>query len=500
VILSWDDLLNPTGTTYNVYRVVGLCNGTLTFSKLASGVTVKTYTDAGVSPGDYCYVVTAAANGLESAYSNTAGAHVMPVTVPQPPLTIATLSPLPNGTVGIPYVWAFGASGGAGDYTWSLLSGPAPPGLSVSANGFISGTPTAPVQSTFSVRVTDSDGQTAAKDFRLTILPMPLIITTTSPLPSAPISTPLTVKFTATGGVPPYTFGVTGSLPPGTLLTNNGTLSGTPVATGTFAFRVAVTDSSNGTPPSGTAFKDFTFTITPPPLTILSVVNGASFQPGMAPNSWITIQGTNLASVTDSWSSSVVHGQLPTILDGVSINVGGTPAYVQYVSPTQINALTPPNTVTGPFQVTVSNPSGTSAPASVISQPAQPAFFEWPGHYAVALHAGDYSPAINGVSTTPAKPGDILILWGTGLGPTNPPAPVGTVVPSTGLYSVTSSVGVTINGVGTTVIGAALAPGFAGLYQVAIQVPQSIGAGDWPIVATVSGVQSPATTLLTVHN
>jgi hypothetical protein len=217
---------------------------------------------------------------LESAYSNTAGANVMSVTVP--PLTIATLSPLPNGTVGVPYVWAFGASGGAGGYTWSLLRGPAPPGLSVSANGFISGTPTAPVQSIFSVRVTDSDRQTTDKDFSLSILPAPLVITTTSPLPPAPVSAPLTVKFAVTGGVPPYTFGFTGSLPPGTSLMGNGTLSGTPVATGTFAFRVAVADSSNPTRPSGIAFKDFTLTITPPPLSISTTLRLAHGQVGVA--------------------------------------------------------------------------------------------------------------------------------------------------------------------------------------------------------------------------
>lgn len=70
VILRWTDTLNPTGTTYSVYRATGLCSGTPTFSKIATGVTVLTFTDSTVTPGNYCYQVTATVNGNESAPSN----------------------------------------------------------------------------------------------------------------------------------------------------------------------------------------------------------------------------------------------------------------------------------------------------------------------------------------------------------------------------------------------------------------------------------------------
>jgi hypothetical protein len=76
VTLTWTDTLNPAGTTYTVYRSTGLCSGTPTFSKIASAVTVKTYQDSTVTPGNYCYAVTATANGMESAQSNTALAPV----------------------------------------------------------------------------------------------------------------------------------------------------------------------------------------------------------------------------------------------------------------------------------------------------------------------------------------------------------------------------------------------------------------------------------------
>ncbi|HEY6343306.1 MAG TPA: hypothetical protein VIY49_17565 [Bryobacteraceae bacterium] len=104
-----------------------------------------------------------------------------------------------------------------------------------------------------------------------------------------------------------------------------------------------------------------------------------------------------------------------------------------------------------------------------------------------------------GVTTTPAKPGDVIILWGTGFGPTSPAAPAGAVVPSTTTYSTTNPVTVSVGGAPATVYGAALASGYAGLYQIAIQIPATLADGDFPIIATVSGVQSPATTLITVQ-
>lgn len=71
VLLTWQDSLNPAGTTYSVYRSAGLCSGTPTFSKIASALTAKTYDDTTVTTGNYCYGVTATLNGMESAMSVT---------------------------------------------------------------------------------------------------------------------------------------------------------------------------------------------------------------------------------------------------------------------------------------------------------------------------------------------------------------------------------------------------------------------------------------------
>jgi len=197
-----------------------------------------------------------------------------------------------------------------------------------------------------------------------------------------------------------------------------------------------------------------------------------------------------------------VNGVLPTTLDGVSVSVGGQAAYVYFVSPTQLNVLAP-NIGADPVQVTVTTTSGTSAAVTAIAQTVSPAFFLWVGKYVVATHQ-DYSLAVqngtfSGSTTVAAKPGEVIILWGTGFGPTTPAAPVGQQVPL-GSYPTSTPVTVSVGGTPAVVYGAALAPGSAGLYQVAIQVPPSAPDGDLPVVATINGTQSPTTALITVQH
>ena len=256
------------------------------------------------------------------------------------------------------------------------------------------------------------------------------------------------------------------------------------------------------------------------PPAISNVVNGASFQQGVVSNSWITIQGTNLSPTTDTWANAILNGKLPTSLGAVSVNVSGLPAYIYYVSPNQINAIAPnidtsgfPVGVNVTLSVTVSTPKGTSTvfsafPARVTLQSmtfwVQPAFFLWPGGYAVATKQ-DYSWAVKngtfpGTATVAAKPGDVVTLWGTGFGPTSPTAPVGVQIPTGTIYNTTNPVTATVGGRTAVVYGAALAPGYAGLYQVAIQVPPSLTDGDYPVIAIIDGAASPSTTLITVQH
>jgi uncharacterized protein (TIGR03437 family) len=285
---------------------------------------------------------------------------------------------------------------------------------------------------------------------------------------------------------------------------------------------VEITTSINTIPPAGTyqgniALKPaapdlptvnipvtFNVTASPPSRPVIStggVVNGASFQTGVAVNSWATIQGTNLASTTDTWKVS--GGQLPTALDGVAVTFDGKPAYISYISPAQINLLVP-NIRSTTTAVVVTN-SGSKL-TSIFNSPSGqfgPAFFAWPNNQVVATRQ-DFTYAVKsgtfaGLATIAAKPGDVIILWGTGFGPTTPAAPLGIVTPSDQTYSTSTLPAVTVDNLPAKVFGAALAPGFAGLYQVAIQVPSALGNGDWPIVASIGGVSSPGGVVLSVQ-
>ena len=99
VTLTWTDAANPAGTTYSVKRATGICSGTPTYSTIASGITAKTFQDANVAVGNYCYVVTASFSGLESAPSNSAGAGVLPVPPTLGNITVAEVrvDPPPAG-------------------------------------------------------------------------------------------------------------------------------------------------------------------------------------------------------------------------------------------------------------------------------------------------------------------------------------------------------------------------------------------------------------------
>jgi uncharacterized protein (TIGR03437 family) len=231
-----------------------------------------------------------------------------------------------------------------------------------------------------------------------------------------------------------------------------------------------------------------------------SVLNGASFEPGISPGSWMTVNGTNLSTISAIGYPGASNGVFPTTFYGVSLMVGNEPAYLASISPTQINALVP-NVPAGTTSVAVVN-SNWATPA-VITQVSvvQPAFFQW-GNYAVATHQ-DFSLAAKnglfpGTTTVPAKPGEVIILWGTGFGPTNPSLPAGVETPSAPIYNTTTAVSVTVGNQPVPVYGAALAPGYAGLYQIAIQIPASLANGDYRVVATISGAQSPSGTLITV--
>ncbi len=241
------------------------------------------------------------------------------------------------------------------------------------------------------------------------------------------------------------------------------------------------------------------FTVTAPTNlpTVTSVLNGASFLPGFESGSWVTIKGANLSNTNPGriWTSAeILNGNLPTSLDNTSVTIDGQPAFVYYISPTQLNVQAPNDSTLGSVNVVVTNNSQSSAPFTAQIQPVAPAFFQYANtSYAIATRYPDNALIANPStvsSAVAAKPGDVLILWATGFGPTNPITSAGSEV--VGAPAVATLPAVTVGGVSATVIGAALSPGSAGLYQVAIQLPSNVPTGAVPIQASLNGVLSPA--------
>jgi hypothetical protein len=180
---------------------------------------------------------------------------------PNQPLTVVlpgSGSTLGQGMVGGAYAQNFFLSGGAAPYTWAVAAGQLPPGLKLQtfgdprdASNELAGTPTTAGTYTFTMRLTDYDGQQATQQFTLTVDP-PLKISTT-PLPTGTVGVPYSRDLIAQGGTTPYSWFVVNNineLPPGLTLGAtppdfNNVLTGTPTQAGTFSFPMQVQDSQD---------------------------------------------------------------------------------------------------------------------------------------------------------------------------------------------------------------------------------------------------------------
>lgn len=255
------------------------------------------------------------------------------------------------------------------------------------------------------------------------------------------------------------------------------------------AFASAISTQPLAAPPAGASGPL-------PVIAVGGVVNGAGYQAAVSPGSWVAIFGSNLAPNTRTWTSDEIQrGVLPTQLDGVSVTINGKPAVVYYISPTQIDALAPADTASGPVQVWVTNKAGSSVPAFIQMGPLSPAFFASRDASGNAFALATFSD-FRLVGSPPAKPGDVIILWGTGFGPTDPPAT--SIVLADQLRNLTVLPTITIGGVAAAYVGGALSPGLAGVYQIAVRVPDVPG-GNQQAIATSNGVSSPSNVYLSVQ-
>jgi len=235
---------------------------------------------------------------------------------------------------------------------------------------------------------------------------------------------------------------------------------------------------------------------------VAAAVNNAHLQSGFASATWITLYGSNLAPTSRAWRlSDFVGNKLPTQLDAVSVNVNGKPAFISYISPTQINALAPDDAALGSVLVEVIAPNGLSVPVAADKNAYAPGWFMFDPDgrkYIAAVHpdgaylgrAGLY-PALD---FRPAKPGDIVVLFGTGFGPVDPPTPTSDLVSRPG--QLTSQVTVRIGGLMAEVQWAGLVS--PGLYQLNVVVPD-VPDGDQEVIAEIAGFVTQAGACITIH-
>jgi uncharacterized protein (TIGR03437 family) len=234
---------------------------------------------------------------------------------------------------------------------------------------------------------------------------------------------------------------------------------------------------------------------------ISRVANAAGAISTIAPNSWVEIDGSNLAPATStrSWKANdFVNNQMPTQLDGVSVSVNGKAAYVSYVSPKQINILTPPDAMTGPVTVRVAVNGSASASFTAQAQAVAPAFFTLgTSPYVAGMHA-DYSylgpSTLYPGYTAPAKPGETILVYANGFGATTKSITAGSPNQSGTLARMPD---VQIGGVPATVQFAGLVS--PGLYQLNVVVPANVPDGDQFITATYSGATTQTGALVAVH-
>lgn len=223
------------------------------------------------------------------------------------------------------------------------------------------------------------------------------------------------------------------------------------------------------------------------------VVNGASYLPAgvlPSPGSIFSIFGTRLASSAASSSSL----PLPATLGETRVEIDGVAAPLYFVSPSQINAQAPAELSPGNRSVVVRNGSSVSPAVSVSLLRASPGIFSRDSSGAGAgaiLDAGTGAPVS---AVQPALPGQFVSVFATGLGAVSPLVASGQPAPAAPVSRTTLAVSATVRGVPAIVDFAGLAPGFAGLYQVNVLVPE-LAPGLAEIILTVDGRASNTVTM-----
>ncbi len=245
------------------------------------------------------------------------------------------------------------------------------------------------------------------------------------------------------------------------------------------------------------------------PSGVISAGNYGAF-PAIAPATWIEIYGVNLATTrSQTWAGGDFHGsQAPSALGGTTVTVAGMPAYVDFVSPGQVNVQIPSGVPTGSQSLVVTTAGGSSVDYAITVNPVEPGLLAPPsfslnGAQNIAAVFSNtlrfvYPISVPGALTARARPGDNITLYGIGFGPVTPDIPAGQIVQQTNALQ--NALQVTLGNVPAQITYAGLAPGYVGLYQINVVVPQVSASDKVPIAFTLNGVSGLQTLVIAVQN
>ncbi|HEY0660566.1 MAG TPA: putative Ig domain-containing protein [Lysobacter sp.] len=304
----------------------------------------------------------------DSTTISTGGDHfrsqMVTITIDPPPTITVNPSTLPAATVATAYSQSITGSGGTAPYTFGITAGALPAGLSLNGTtGALTGTPTAGGTFNFSVTATDNNSFTGTRAYSLTVN-APTISVAPTTLPGAAIGSAYSQTISASGATAPFSYAITaGSLPAGLSLASNGSLSGTPTASGTFNFTITATDSSTGTGPY-TGSRAYSLTVAAPTIAVAPATLGnatvaaaysttLSASGGTAPYSFAITAGALPAGL--SFSSAGTLSGTPT--------AGGTFNFT--VTATDSSGGTGPFTGSRAYSLVVDAPTITIAPATM---------------------------------------------------------------------------------------------------------------------------------------
>ena len=293
-----------------------------------------------------------------------------------------------------------------------------------------------------------------------------------------------------------------------------------PTNVGNVMIYVAGNTNTQQSIPAGSHIYTENYTLTPatsggrkPSVSQAGIVSASAFNPmaGLTSGTWLEIFGSDISTTTRGWGGGDFSGsQGPTTLDGVKVTINGKNAFVDFISPGQVNVQAPDDSATGPVQIIVTNSNGSSDAVTVDKSTLAPALLA-PGpwnvggkQYVVAQFTdGTYVGAanlINGLKFRPAKAGDIVTIYGIGFGPVTPNTPAGTVAAGiTALQNKANFLfGQTAGDLSCNGCYAGLAPGAVGLYQFNVKVPNG-PTGDVALVVDAGGVSTKQTLFITVQ-